>query len=730
MTKLILDIETTYTKNEDGKTNPSPYLTTNRLVSVGLKNVDSGYSEYLFFNHSELPDNQEQQTAAAALLQKRLTSASLVIGHNLKFDMAWLYECGFKYDGSLYDTMIFEYVAAKGRKPLLGLADCAERYGLTPKKDILKEHFAKGLNTDEVPIKELEEYGLGDIETTYELYQHQRKRYTEEEEIRTMWPAMKLSMETLEVLIDIERAGIPIDLRTLEDVEITFKNEKAALEQRMRELVRDVMGDTKINLASPADMSMVVYGRKVKDKKFWAETFNIGTEQRGAVKKAKYNRRYKDSEFKQIIRDQTEVLYKTDAMHCKTCDGKGTIQKYKKDKVLKRTGEVIKGEPHKKPNRCPDCKGDKVLYIPNGRRAGFAVRPISSEYATINGFSTDKTTIDELIALGGLSYDAEEFLRALQRVNALDTYLTSFVEGIKRSTIQATGSIALNHPNYNQCVTATGRLSSSNPNWQNQPRGGTFPIRKAIVSRWEGGVLYPTDFAALEYRVAVLLAACPAGLKSLIEKKDRHEMSALYMFNAKPSDFEDQKKWKEVRQNAKKHTFSPLFSGVGQTEQSRAYADAFFKEHTGIAKWHEGLGKEALTKKQIMTPSGRIFAFPEVRRNDNGKIIGITQITNYPVQSFSADLVWSVIIPLWREMKSLGLKSKLIMQTHDDVVPDVHPEEKEVMLGLIKKHFYNATAYLTERFKYVTNVPIGFEISQGSNLLDKKTIYETNGKLI
>lgn len=728
MNKFILDIETTTTKTPEGKTNPSPYLASNKLVSVGLKNVDTGYSEYLYFNHNKLPDGESAKSKQK--LQAALDSADLVIGHNLKFDMAWLYECGFVYDGRLYDTMIFEYVSAKGRKPSLSLADCAERYGLTPKKDILKEYFDKGFNTDEIPIKELEEYGLGDIETTFELYQHQRKRYVEDAEIKIMWPAMKLSMETLEVLIDIERAGIPIDLQVLAEVETTFKAEKMALEQRMGELVRDVMGDTKINFASPADMSMVVYGRKVKDKKLWAETFNIGTETRGAVKKAKYNRRYKDTEFKQIIRDQTDVLYKTDAKHCVTCDGKGTIQKYKKDKVLKRTGEIVKGEPHKKPNRCPDCKGDKVLYIPNGRRAGFAVRPLSSEYTTVNGFSTDKTTIDELIAAGGLSHNAEEFLRALQRVNALDTYLTSFVEGIKKSTIDIGEGVALNHPNYNQCVTATGRLSSSNPNWQNQPRGGTFPIRKAITSRWKGGVLYPTDFAALEYRAAVLLADCPAGLDSLIKKKDRHEMSALYMFGAKPSDFEDQKKWKEIRQAAKKHTFSPLFSGVGQTDQSRAYAEAFFKEHTGIAKWHESLGKEALSKKQITTPSGRIFAFPEVKRNDNGKIVGITQITNYPVQSFSADLVWSVIVPLWREMKKLGLKSRLIMQTHDDVVPDVHPEEKDIMLELIKKHFYNTTSYLTDRFKYVTKVPIGFEISEGSNLLEKKTIYETNGRSI
>jgi DNA polymerase-1 len=132
-----------------------------------------------------------------------------------------------------------------------------------------------------------------------------------------------------------------------------------------------------------------------------------------------------------------------------------------------------------------------------------------------------------------------------------------------------------------------------------------------------------------------------------------------------------------------------------------------------------------MATKQIVTPSGRHFAFPHVKRNDQGKVQGKTKIVNFPVQSFAtADLAWCVIIPLWLEMKALNLKSKIILQVHDDVVPDVHPDEVDIMLGLIKKHFDNVWRYLTERFNYVTNVPIGYEISIGSNLMDKKTIFE------
>jgi DNA polymerase I-like protein with 3'-5' exonuclease and polymerase domains len=726
MSKYIVDLETSVTYI-DGVTRPevkegawknkfnsSPYDTTNHLVAVGIKNVETGEVTSLIFYHSS--NASEHWYESAKRLQAILDSATLIIGHNLKFDMSWLYECGFKYDGPLYDTMIFEYVAAKGLKPGLSLSACAERYGLEPKLDILKNYLDSGVNTDQIPLDELTLYLVQDIETTYQLYTFQRKRFKEDAEIPIMWPSMKLSMETLEVLIDIERTGIKIDIEALDAVEKEYREEKRLLEDKLNDMVRSVMGDSPINLASSQDMVKVVYSLEVKDKKQWAELFNIGTDENG---KKKYVKRYKDANFRDIIRQHTNKVYRTEAVHCEACNGKGHIQKYKKDKVYKKTGVVVPGEPHKNPTKCKSCDGAKVIYVPTHKVAGFRVKPIDSEYATSAGFSTDKTTIDDLVSSGGATLDAEVFLRSLQRLNAIDTYLSAFVDGI-RNSIKSDGMC---HPNFNQCVTTTGRTSSSGPNWQNQPRGGTFPIRRAIISRFEGGVLMPADGAALEYRVAVMSGKCPAGLQSILEGKDRHQLSAEILFGILKEDTEEDA-WKNYRQKAKAGTFQPLFAGKGQTDKSQAYAEAFFEEHYGLKKWHEELGNEALKNKQVVTISGRHFAFPHTKRNEHGRVSGMTKIANYPVQSFTFDLMWSIIVPLWREMKALNLKSKIILQVHDDVVPDVHPDEVDIMLSLIKKHFDNVWEYLTERFKYVTNVPIGYEISIGSNLMDKKTVYE------
>ncbi len=94
--------------------------------------------------------------------------------------------------------------------------------------------------------------------------------------------------------------------------------------------------------------------------------------------------------------------------------------------------------------------------------------------------------------------DAEEFLSKVRRLSAVDTYLSSFVDGIRIYTKQD-GKL---HVRLLQHRASTGRLSSADPNMQNMPRGGTFPVKKVFVSRFNGGTLMAADFAQLEFRAA------------------------------------------------------------------------------------------------------------------------------------------------------------------------------------------------------------------------------------
>ena len=127
---MTLDVETTHKEKKNGGHTPLPYFG-NKLVSVGYKYMDS-FTSYLCFNHSvRRPDFKGNE-----ILQDALRNVDVLIGHNIKFDIAWLRDCGFVYDNHLYDTMVAEYILASARRWPLGLKAVAEKYGTEKKKDL------------------------------------------------------------------------------------------------------------------------------------------------------------------------------------------------------------------------------------------------------------------------------------------------------------------------------------------------------------------------------------------------------------------------------------------------------------------------------------------------------------------------------------------------------------------------------------------------------------------
>ena len=191
------------------------------------------------------------------------------------------------------------------------------------------------------------------------------------------------------------------------------------------------------------------------------------------------------------------------------------------------------------------------------------------------------------------------FLQRVRRLSAVDTYLSSFVEGI-RTHVKPDGKL---HVRLLQHRTATGRLSGADPNMQNMPRGGTFPVKKVFKSRWDNGKIMEADFAQLEFRVAAYLSQDMTAIDEVATGFDVHSYTAQVISDAgQPTS----------RQDAKAHTFAPLYgaSGFGRTEAEAAYYAQFTKKYSGIARWHKELASEALSTGKIRTPSGREFSFP------------------------------------------------------------------------------------------------------------------------
>jgi DNA polymerase I-like protein with 3'-5' exonuclease and polymerase domains len=408
-----------------------------------------------------------------------------------------------------------------------------------------------------------------------------------------------------------------------------------------------------------------------------------------------------DEDFRSIIQGGTKRVYKTKAEQCKECKGFGKVRKVKKD-----------GTPYSRDNNCKDCDSLGFNLVDTQDVAGLKFKPPTPKWASANGFSTSKdnlTFLESVAKSKGLT-DAVDFLSKVRRLSAVDTYLSSFIEGITNHT-KPDGML---HVRLIQQNTATGRLSGAEPNMQNMPRGSTFPVKKVFVSRFDGGKILEADMAQLEFRTAAYLSQDGVAIEEVKTGFDVHSYTAKVISDAgEPTS----------RQDAKAHTFAPLYgaTGFGRTRAQARYYEHFTEKYQGIKLWHTRLAKEAVNTNKIRTPSGREFSFPDVTRRSNGTVTHFTQIKNYPVQSFAtADIVPLCLLHIEKSLDSM--KSCVVNSVHDSIVIDVHPEEEKQVLWIIQSTNKELPNLMSLRWGINFNVPLLLESKIGNNWLDTKDV--------
>tara|TARA_R110002012_G_scaffold54244_5_gene139172 strand:- start:3439 stop:5487 length:2049 start_codon:yes stop_codon:yes gene_type:complete len=680
--KIILDVENTTTKR-DGKLHLDPFEPNNSLTLVGVQDYLEKEGSVFVFDHNEKVITDDD---ADKRLQRVLDNTTLLIGHNLQYDLQWLWGCGFKYDGEIFDTMLGAYILQRGQKGSVSLENCAERYNLDMKKsDTLKDYFRRGFQTNEIPLDELSEYLRQDLVVTQSLYWKLQEEYSKPEG-KSLDKVLDVTNKVCKSLTKMYMKGFAIDNTKLEEVKKDFEEELQDIEQRLQDQVKNLMGDTPINLNSPEQVSQVIFSRILKDKKAWALAFESVDNK---------------DDFRKTVKENSNIMVKTKASICHTCKGKGRVHKIKKD-----------GTPFAKPSRCTECDTRGYKLAKSNKMAGLGFFPLSKDWVSANGFSTSKGNLDTLINIAktkGMTV-AESLLTDLKRQSAVSSYLSSFVEGIKAYTKQD----GMLHVSLTQHVTATGRFSGRNPNMQNMPRGGTFPVKRVFVSRWEDGKIVEADFAQLEFRVAAFLSQDRTAMDEVSTGFDVHSYTAKVISDAgQPTS----------RQEAKAHTFAPLYgaTGFGRTKAEAEYYKHFMSKYKGIAGWHKRLGDQALNEGVITVPSGRQYAFPDVERRSSGSPTHFTMIKNYPVQGFATgDIVPIVLLEIDERLE--GLNSCLVNTVHDSVVIDIHPAEEDQVISVIKKVNDDLSGIIERYYDVKINVPMVLEAKIGNNWLDTKDV--------
>ena len=172
MNVLTFDVETTHVEKPGGGYTPLPYFG-NRLVSIGYKWLVSSVDSDCYYHSTQPPTSN-----AFTKFQAALKYADVLVGQNIKFDLQWIRECGFTYDGDIYDTMVAEYILSKARRWPLGLAALARKYNVTQKEtDLIAPHLQAGKTFYDIPWDIVREYGVADVKATEEIALKQLDAY-------------------------------------------------------------------------------------------------------------------------------------------------------------------------------------------------------------------------------------------------------------------------------------------------------------------------------------------------------------------------------------------------------------------------------------------------------------------------------------------------------------------------------------------------------------------------
>lgn len=319
---------------------------------------------------------------------------------------------------------------------------------------------------------------------------------------------------------------------------------------------------------------------------------------------------------------------------------------------------------------------------------GFTPLENSESEVTPGQYSTSKTDIELLVA----ETEQQELLKKLlieySKVEKVaSTILAKKKDGGLLRKIGKDGRI---HPTFNQCVTQTGRLSSTDPNGQNFPRKGTSPIKECIVS--ELGCILSPDHAQIEWRVGAEFSRDETMIYEISHGVDAHSENAISFLDAGKHE-KDSDAFSKLRTAAKTITFRLLYGGSAHgffkdgrmprypLSKWKKIVSGFNGKYKGLIRW-QNKNKDLVYKQgYLRNPSGRILRF-RLQKERGIMQYSDKQICNYPVQSGALDIIYLYMAVLYKRMKELGLKSKLILQVHDSLVIDTCLNEVETMYNL------------------------------------------------
>jgi DNA polymerase-1 len=329
---------------------------------------------------------------------------------------------------------------------------------------------------------------------------------------------------------------------------------------------------------------------------------------------------------------------------------------------------------------------------------------------TKTGYSTDAGVLEELAG-------SHEIVAHVLEHRQLAKLKSTYVDGLAPLIDPDSGLV---HTTFHQDVTATGRLSSAEPNLQNIPiklEEGR-KIRKVFLPRREGNIILSADYSQIELRILAHMSGDPLLLEAFKHGEDIHTRTASEVFGVTMSEVT-----REMRGRAKAVNFGIIYgiSDFGLSRdikvsrrEAKIYIEGYFNRYQGVKKYIERVVAEAREKGYVTTLLNRRRYLPDLfSSNHTVRSFGERTAMNTPIQGSAADIIKMAMVRIYQEIVERGLASKMILQVHDELIFDVPQEEFEVMKELLKNRMENALAL---------DVPLLVDMKAGYNWYEVQKI--------
>ena len=326
---------------------------------------------------------------------------------------------------------------------------------------------------------------------------------------------------------------------------------------------------------------------------------------------------------------------------------------------------------------------------------------------TKNGYSTDVDVLEKLKKEDPIIEKILEY-RQLMKLNS------TYVEGLKQFINPKTKRI---HSFFHQTITATGRISSTEPNLQNIPTRFELGKRVRKVFKPEEGKVYiDADYSQIELRVLANISEDKHMIQAFKNNEDIHKQAASKVFKTPIEEVT-----KEQRSNAKAVNFGIVYGisdfGLGEQlgisrKKAKQYIDEYLTEYAGIKEFMENIIEKAKEQGYVETLFNRRRYVPELKsKNYMVRQFGKRVAMNTPIQGTAADIMKIAMINVSKELKKRGLEAKVILQVHDEMMIEAPEKEKEEVKESMKKEKETAVEI---------KVPLIADISEAKNWYDCK----------